>query len=138
MATRQLFKQSTEERRKRTFSEEFKRKKVREIEQKITTISEVSKAYEVRYHSVYKWLKKYGTQQSEKGVRVIVECESDTRKNLELQAKVADLERIIGQKQVLLDFKDKLIDLAEEMYQIDIKKKFGIKPSYTTGKTEKS
>ena len=71
-------------------------------------------------------------------MRIIVECESDTRKNLELQAKVADLERIIGQKQVLLDFKDKLIDLAEELYQIDIKKKFGIKPSSTTGKTEKN
>ena len=138
MATRQLFKQSTEERRKRTFSEEFKRKKVREIELKITTVSEVSKAYEVRYHNVYKWLKKYGNQESEKGVRIIVECESDTRKNLELQTKVADLERIIGQKQVLLDFKDKLIDLAEEMYQIDIKKKFGSKPSSTTGKTEKN
>jgi transposase-like protein len=128
MATRQLFKQSTEERRRRTFSEEFKQKKVREIEQKITTISEVSKAYEVRYHNVYKWVKKYGNPQREKGVKVIVECESDTRKNIELQAKVAELERIIGQKQVLLDFKDKMIDLAEETYQIDIKKKFGTKP----------
>jgi len=128
MATRQLFKQSTEERRRRTFSKEFKQKKVREIEQKITTISEVSKAYEVRYHNVYKWVKKYGTPQIEKGVKVIVECESDTRKNIELQAKVAELERIIGQKQVLLDFKDKMIDLAEETYQIDIKKKFGTKP----------
>ncbi len=137
MATRQLFNQSTEERRKRTFSEEFKRKKVREIELKISTISEVSKAYDVRYLNVYKWLKKYGTQQKDKSVRTIVECESDTRKNIELQAKVAELERIIGQKQVLLDFKDKIIDLAEEMYQIDIKKKFGIKPSSTTGKTEK-
>ncbi|PIY05259.1 MAG: transposase [Bacteroidetes bacterium CG_4_10_14_3_um_filter_31_20] len=137
MATLEKFKQSAEERRRRTFSEEFKRKKVREIEQKITTISEVSKAYEVRYHNVYKWLKKYGTHQSEKGVRVIIECESDTRKNIELQAKVAELERTIGQKQVLLDFKDKIIDLAEEMYQIDIKKKFGIKPSSIIGNTEK-
>lgn len=137
MATRQLFQQSTEERRRRTFSEEFKRKKVREIERKITTISEVSKAYEVRYHNVYKWLKKYGSNQIEKGVRVIVECESDTLKTLELQTKVAELERIIGQKQVLLDFKDKIIDLAEEMYQVDIKKKFGIKPLSITGKIEK-
>ena len=42
-----------------------------------------------------------------KGVRVIVESESDTAKLLALKAKVADLERIIGQKQVQLDFKDK-------------------------------
>jgi len=88
MATLEKFKQSAEERRRRTFSEEFKRKKVREIEQKITTISEVSKAYEVRYHNVYKWLKKYGTHQSEKGVRVIIECESDTRKTLNYKLKL--------------------------------------------------
>jgi len=138
MATRQAFKQSTEERHRRTFSEEFKRKKVREIELKITTIAEVSKAYEVRYNNVRKWVCKYGNQKNEKGVKVIVECESDSRKNIELQAKVAELERIIGQKQVLLDFKDKMIDLAEEMYQIDIKKKFGTKPSSTTGNIEKS
>jgi transposase len=128
MATRQKFKQSTQERYKRRFSEEFKRKKVREIEQKVSTITEVSRAYDVRKYSIYRWMKKYGTSQTTKGERVIVECESDTRKNIELQAKVAELERIIGQKQVLLDFKDKIIDLAEETYQIDIKKKFGSEP----------
>ena len=38
MATRQKFNQTTAERRRRTFSEEFKQKKVREIEQKIIKI----------------------------------------------------------------------------------------------------
>jgi transposase-like protein len=37
------FKQSIDERRRRVFSEDFKRKKLREIEQKITTIAEVSR-----------------------------------------------------------------------------------------------
>jgi transposase-like protein len=125
MATRQTFKQSTAERRKRRFSEEFKRKKVREIEQKVSTVLEVSRAYDIRKSNVYLWIKKYGNPTPSQGERVIVECESDTKKNIALQAKVAELERIIGQKQVLLDFKDKIIDLAEETYQIDIKKKFG-------------
>jgi transposase-like protein len=128
MATRQTFKQSTAERRKRRFSEEFKRKKVREIEQKVSTVLEVSRAYDIRKSNVYLWIKKYGNPTASQGERVIVECESDTKKNIALQAKVAELERIIGQKQVLLDFKDKIIDLAEEMYQIDIKKKFGSEP----------
>jgi len=127
MATRQNFKQSTEERRRRFFSEEFKTKKVREIEQKITTIAEVCRQYEVRENSVSKWLNKYGNNHM-KGVRVIVESESDTRKLIEMKAKIAELERIIGQKQVLLDFKDKMIDLAEETYGVDIKKKFESKP----------
>lgn len=70
--------------------------------------------------------------------RVIVETESDTLELLALKKKVAELERIIGQKQILLDFKDKMIDLAEEAYGVDIKKKFTTKPSNTTGSIEKN
>lgn len=134
MATRKQFKQSTEERRRRHFSDEFKQKKVREIEQKVTTIAQVSRQYEVLENNVSKWLVKYG-QNYMKGVRVIVESESDTANLIALKAKVAELERIIGQKQVQLDFKDKMIDLAEETYGVDIKKKFEHKPSSGTGNT---
>lgn len=136
MATLRKFKLSIEERRRRTFSEDFKVKKVREIEQKITTIAEVSRQYEVRETHIHKWLKKFGKHQY-KGVRTIVESESDTRKLLEMKAKVAELERIIGQKQVELDFKDKMIELAEETYGVDIKKKFTTKPLSGTGNIEK-
>jgi transposase len=59
MATRQEFQLSTQERRKRTFSEDFKRQKVKEIERKQTTVSEVSKAYQVRANNVYRWIDKY-------------------------------------------------------------------------------
>ena len=132
MATRQQFRQSTEERRRRTFSDEFKRKKVAEIDQKISTVSEVAKQYDVRLGNVEKWVKKFTTNPMH-GVRVVVESESDTRKLIELRAKIADLERIIGQKQVQIEFKDKMIELAEETYQVDIKKKFATKPSSGTG-----
>jgi transposase len=134
MATRAQFKQSREERQRRTFSEEFKRKKVREIEQKITTIAEVSRQYEVRGSAVYKWLSIYGNNRM-KGVRTIVESESDTRKILDQQQKIAELERIIGQKQLLIDFQAKMMELAEQEYGIDIKKKFGKEPSSGTGST---
>jgi transposase-like protein len=126
---------SVEERRRRTFSESFKRKKVREIEQKITTVLQVCRQYEVSQTNVYKWLNKYGDGYK-KGVKTIVEMESDTRKILELKAKLAELERIIGQKQIQIDFKDKMIELAEEEYGIDIKKKFDTGPSSGSGKTE--
>ncbi|TBH70176.1 hypothetical protein EWU22_13130, partial [Aquirufa nivalisilvae] len=55
-----------------------------------------------------------------------------------LKKKVAELERIVGQKQILLDFKDKMIDLAEQAYGVDIKKKFDSKPFDTTGSPEKN
>ena len=132
MAKRQQFKESIDERRRRVFSEEFKRKKVREIEQKITTIAEVSREYEVRASNVSKWLTQYSTNRM-KSVRTIVESESDTRKLFDMQQKIAELERVIGQKQLLIDFQAKMMELAEQEYGIDIKKKFERKPLSGTG-----
>jgi transposase len=137
MANRQHFKQSRQERQRRIFSEEFKRNKVREIEQQLTSIAEVSRQYEVRENSISKWMAKYG-QHYIKGVRTIVESQSDTAKIAALKAQVAELQRIIGEKQVQLEFKDKIIDLAEEVYGVDIKKKSEPKPSSGTGNTGKS
>jgi transposase len=135
MANRSKFKLSLEERRRRTFSEEFKRKKVREIEQKITTIAEVSRLYEVSKTNVSRWLSHYSNNPM-KGIKTIVECESDTRKMLDLQMRIAEFERIVGQKQLLIDFQSKIIELTEQEYGIDIKKKFGKKPLSGTGSTE--
>ena len=69
----------------------------------------------------------------DKPERIVVETQSDAKELLNLKKKIAELERIVGQKQMLLDFKDKMIEIAEEEYGVDIKKKFGTKPSDTTG-----
>ena len=136
MAKREDFKMSVQERRLRHFSDSFKLGKVREIETGRSKVSEVCKQYEVSATNVYKWLAKFGTMKGKKE-RVIVETQSDTAQLLLLKKQVAELERIIGQKQVLLDFKDKMIDLAEQFYGVDIKKKFTTKPSATAGDTGK-
>lgn len=127
MATRSKIKQSKEQRQLRTFSKDFKIKKIRELERGITTVSEISKQYEVSGTSVYRWLTLYGKDYM-KATKVIVEAQSDTRKILDLKAKIAELEMLVGQKQVQLEFKDKMIDLAEETYGVDIKKKFSSIP----------
>lgn len=137
MATREEFQLSTAERRKRIFSKEFKRQKVREIERKITTIAEVSKAYQVRDNNVRKWMILYSSTYK-KGVRLVVEMESETKKLIALQAKIAELERIVGQKQLTIDFQAKMIELAEQSFGIDIKKKFEMKLSSTSGNIENS
>jgi len=36
----------------------------------------------------------------------------------------------------MIDFKDKMIELAEEAYGVDIKKKFSTRQSNTSGNTE--
>ena len=134
MAKRQQFQLSTEERRRRTFSEEFKQRKVREIEQKITSIAEVSRQYEVRASNVSNWLTKYSNHRM-KGIRTIVESESDTRKILDQKQRIAELERIIGQKQLLIDFQSKMMELTEQEYGIDIKKKVEKGPLFGIGNT---
>ena len=137
MANKKAYLQSVSQRRLRHFSDSFKMEKVREIEQGRTRVSEICKQYEVSGTNVYKWISKFGTMKTNK-TRVIVETQSDTQELLLLKKKVAELERIVGQKQILLDFKDKMIDLAEQAYGVDIKKKFDSKPCDTTGSPEKN
>jgi transposase-like protein len=127
MAKRSNYLMSTEERMRRTFSEEFKKKKVKDIELGILQVCDIKKEYQVSTTSIYRWIAKFGTMKKKE--RVVLETDSDTKRLIELRRQLADLERIIGQKQVLIDFQSKMIDLAEETYGIDIKKKFSSKPS---------
>ncbi len=135
MAKTSELNMTTEERRRRRFSASFKEKKVREIQQKQTTISQVCRQYQVAAITVYRWISAYGDSY-QKESRMIVELESDTRVILEQRRRIAELERIIGQKQVQLDFTEKMIELAEETYGVDIKKKFNSGPLSGTGKTK--
>ncbi|MFN2429926.1 MAG: transposase [Cryomorphaceae bacterium] len=136
MANRNQFKMSIAQRRVRHFSDAIKIQKVREVESGQTKISEIVTEYEVSPTTIYRWMSKFGTMKK-KPERLIVEADSDTAKLLELKKKVAELERTIGQKQILIDFKDKMIELAEEHYKIDIKKNFSTQRSSSTGNTGK-
>jgi len=124
-------------RRNRYFSEELKRQKVKDLERNLVTMSELCREYQVSRTSVYRWIYKY-SKNRKRQERQIVERMSDTRKIKELQDRIRELERIVGQKQLLIDFKDKMIEIAEEMYQVDIKKKLSSPPSAGSGNTEKS
>jgi transposase-like protein len=126
MSTNQKnFKSNPRDRRYRRFSEAFKRKRVQEVEEGRATVGEISQAYEVSDTSVYKWLEKYTRR--EKPERTIVESKSDTTKIIALEKRIAELERLVGQKQIEIEFKDKMIELAEKEYRIDIKKKLNEK-----------
>lgn len=119
--SKKYFRQSPQERSNRRFSESFKRQRVKEITEGKATVLEVCRAYEVSDTSVYRWVEKYSSKP--KAHRTIVESKSDTQKILSLQKRVAELERLLGQKQVELEFTKKMIEIAEETYGIDIKKK---------------
>ncbi len=120
----------------RSFSEEFKKNKIRELERNITSVSDISRTYSVSRSAVYKWIYKYSAM-AKKQVKQVVEAKSDTQKIKALEERIKELERIVGQKQLLLEFKDKMIEIAEATYNVDIKKKVGSKLSSGTTSTGK-
>ena len=132
MAKTTDFEKRSSNRLTRYFSESFKKRKVREIERNLVSVLEVSREYEVSTTAVYKWLNQYSSFRKRQ-VRQIIEPMSDTRKIKELKARIKELEQMVGQMQIQLEFKEKMIELAEQMYNVDIKKKLGTKRSSGIG-----
>lgn len=120
----------------RRFSEDFKKSRVKELEKNLASISDICKTYTVSRAAVYKWIYKYSIM-AKKNVRQVVEAKSDTKKIQALEEKIKELERLVGQKQILLEFKDKMIEMAEQTYGVDIKKKVSSKLSSGSTSTKK-
>jgi transposase len=137
MKANSFFDLERKTRQTRYFSEDFKRRKVRDLEKNLTSIADICRTYEVSNTAVYKWIYKYSAM-AKKKERQIVESKSDTLKIKALQERIRELERIVGQKQLLLEFKDKMIEIAENDYGVDIKKKVGSKLSSGTTSTDKN
>jgi transposase len=135
MAKRDEFSLTLVERRKRTFSETFKRNKVREIESGLSRVSEVSKQYGVSDTAIYCWIRKFGVEKDSKD-RLIIETMSDTKALQQMKARLAELERLVGQKQIEVEFYKKMIDLAQDHYGIEIKKNFSTPPFDSSGSNE--
>lgn len=137
MEGRGFFNEEQRFKQNRYFSVDFKRKRVQELENNLITVTEIYKTYKVSRSSIYKWIYKFSNM-AKKQVKQVVEAKSDTRKIQLLEDQIKELERIIGQKQILIDFQDKMIEIAERTYDVDIKKKLGSKLSSGTGTTERN
>jgi len=108
---------------RRTFSEAFKREKVKMLEDRQVTVKQLSRIYEVSDTAIYQWIRKYSTKlgSSEK---LVVEKESEGARTMALMKQVAELERVVGQKQLQVDYYKKVIEFIEEEIGEDMKKKF--------------
>jgi len=132
-----FFDEEQRAKRNRYFSADFKKKRIQELENNLVRVSDICKTYKVSRTSVYKWLYKYSNM-AKKQVKQVVEAKSDTKKIQFLEDRIKELERIVGQKQLLIDFQDKMIEIAENTYEVDIKKKLSSKPSVITGVPKKN
>lgn len=111
----------------RIFSEELKRRIIQDLDSKATTIGQIVAQYEVSRTSVYKWRYLY-SRHFQKQTKMVVQMESEATKTLKQNERIAELERIIGQKQLEIDYLNKLIELAGKDLGIDLKKNSGLKP----------
>ena len=119
---------------RRIFSEELKKKIVKDLLNKRTTIGQVAAEHQVNRNSVYQWLYKYSPHHEPK-CTLVVQMQSEELKNSELCKRIAELERIVGQKQLEIDFLNKLLEIGSAELGFDLKKSFRPAPSNGTGST---
>lgn len=121
-----IFNDVKKSQRTRYFSEDFKKKRVKELENNFISIGDICKTYSVSRTSVYRWIYKFSSM-AKKNCKQVIEAKSDTKKIQQLQARIKELEQAVGKKQMMIEFKDKMIEIAENTYDIDIKKKLDSK-----------
>ena len=109
--------------RRRTFSAALKKEKVKQIENKQITVLQICRLYDVSSTSVYNWIKLYGSCK-QKGERMVIEKESEGNKTSLLLKKVAELERLVGQKQIEVEYLKKIVEFGSELTKTDIQKKY--------------
>ena len=106
----------------RVFSLELKLALVKQLESGKLRVVEVCKTYGVSHTAVYKWLHKY-SQLYQKETRVVVEGKSVSKKNQELKDRIKELERAVGQKQMRIDYLEKVVEHASDRAGYDVEKK---------------
>jgi transposase-like protein len=112
---------------RRYFSESARRAIVQELDEGKIGVIEASRLYKVSVNSLYKWLRKYSPLYQKKLVQV-VEHQSESLRRKALEHQVGELERLLGQKQVEVEYWKKLVETANEALGIDLKKNFGSRP----------
>jgi transposase len=120
---------------RRVFSEEFKKAKVKDLVEKRITVGQLKGMYEISRATVYNWLYKYSPHHDQKTI-LVVQMESEAEKNKYLLQQVADLERVIGRKQMEIDFLNKMFEIGSEELGFDLKKNFSTRLSNGSGKSE--
>ena len=114
------------------YSESFKRQVVRELETGGYTLSTISRKYGIRGHvTVARWYGRYSkfAQLSRQATMPIMMSKQQQTVEPQEQERVRELERALADAQLKIRALETLIDLAEETYQIPVRKNSGAKQS---------
>lgn len=121
-------KQIQQIRKFRVYSPDFKRELVDLFESGKFSVCELERMYGICNATLYSWIYKF-SKYNVKGQRVVEKSESYMQKLKDMERKIKELEQKVGQKQIMIDYLETMMEVAKEEYNIDIKKNFSTKPS---------
>lgn len=110
-----------EERRRRRFSEAFRKEQVNLIESGQRSIGDVSRLFEVKRACIKRWLEKYGTKTLPE--QIVIHTQSEVNRVKELEERSAHLKRVIGEQQVEILYLRECLEVAKEKLGADFEKK---------------
>lgn len=123
-------------RKRRQYSEDFKKSIVSSFEKGEFSIPQLEKLYGVANASIYRWVYKLSAF-NEKGCRIVEMTKSSQQKLKELTIKVKELEQLVGQKQIAIEYLEQMIEIAKTDLNIDIKKNYSLPQSAGSKPTKK-
>lgn len=123
-------------RKTRRYTEDYKKQLVSEFESGKFSVLELSRLHGMPFQTIYKWIYKY-SHFNKHGYRVIEMKDSSQQKIKELEQKIKMLERTVGQKQIMIDYLEKMMEIAKDELDIDIKKNYSTPRSAGSGNTRK-
>lgn len=110
------------------YSEAFKHKVLQEIEDGRLTQAEARRKYGLKYYmTLRRWIKQSGKNHLlSRTVRIEMPNEIQPQETIrQLKAEKQQLESALAQSQLKVICLESLVEVAEEHFKIDIKKKFG-------------
>ena len=112
---------TNEERRRRRFTDSFRREQVALIEKGEFTVAEIGRLYHVKGSSVKRWLKKFGKKEVTE--QIIIGSQSDYNVQKVLEKENKGLKQIIGEQQIKIIYLEHLLELAKDKKGDDFEKK---------------
>lgn len=106
----------------RYFSEDARRAIVEEIDNGLGK-TEASRKYKVSQTAIYKWIKRYSDKYAPP-LKKVVEHQSDSQKNKLLNTELSQAYEALGRSQAENMLLQKVIELANEHFDTDLKKTF--------------
>ncbi len=113
---------NVEERRRRRFSEAFRKEVVVKIEKGEMTVVDASRLYEVKAQNVKNWLMKFGKK--EYPPALLVQSHKDVTRLKDLEKENKQLKEMLGTQHMKVVYLETLLTLAKEELGADFEKKF--------------